>query len=633
METDKQLAAIALFRELYTANQDAYGVLAKLITYAAHKTTHYCNSIEEIKELLVSEYDYSIPSSVIQYVLTKRLKLEPEAGQYIIQPNGEGNVSIALQKVNQEYDNILNLLCKFIECSTKCELTDNAKKDVVKAFCEFILDNSSNNYYATLISKFIIENAQDQNLTDSLNKFKEGVVLYTGLKYSSEDLGEYGWKNHMILYLDTEIIFSAIGYNGEIYQEIFNDFYDLAAEINRKRKTPVIKLKYFQTTRDEILSYFEKAADIVKGKELLMPGKSAMLRIVEGKAQKYQIKEELARLDVFLKKKNIELDSRDDFYTSENKPYNIESIEASEYCDNKYGKNANIDLKQLNYINILRKGNNEKSFDKTVYWLVTGNYNVMSMGMDSEIKTGHTSLTTTLSFLINRFWFKQNKGFGKDTTFPSSFKVVTQAQLALASYVNGSLIAHYEELKNSNKDQEETTAVYLALRDNTATPDDINIDVVNSKLEFIDNYSIDRVVEEQAKNRLRAEKAEKELAISDLRIKQNNEQIALLEKRIEIFEAHKAELQKEKEEKKQRVCKKRRTCSRIICYTLYSLIVTCIVGIIVLCFQYNEILVRWGSGAISLIVTIIILIRVKPIKKYVMQISEQLACKFVRPID
>ena len=52
METDKQLAAIALFRELYTANQDAYGVLAKLITYAAHKTTHYCNSIEEIKELL-----------------------------------------------------------------------------------------------------------------------------------------------------------------------------------------------------------------------------------------------------------------------------------------------------------------------------------------------------------------------------------------------------------------------------------------------------------------------------------------------------------------------------------------------------------------------------------------------------
>ena len=203
----------------------------------------------------------------------------------------------------------------------------------------------------------------------------------------------------------------------------------------------------------------------------------------------------------------------------------------------------------------------------------------------------------------------------------------------MASYVNGSLIAHYEELKNSNKDQEETTAVYLALRDNTATPDDINIDVVNSKLEFIDNYSIDRVVEEQAKNRLRAEKAEKELAIRDLRIKQNNEQIALLEKRIEIFEAHKAELQKEKEEKKQRVCKKRRTCSRIICYTLYSLIVTCIVGIIVLCFQYNEILVRWGSGAISLIVTIIILIRVKPIKKYVMQISEQLACKFVRPID
>ncbi len=65
------------------------------------------------------------------------------------------------------------------------------------------------------------------------------VILYEGLKYNP-NLNELGsWKNEYTVFLETELLFSFNGLNGEIFQKQFNDFHKYVNEINnasRKKK-------------------------------------------------------------------------------------------------------------------------------------------------------------------------------------------------------------------------------------------------------------------------------------------------------------------------------------------------------------------------------------------------------------
>ena len=70
--------------------------------------------------------------------------------------------------------------------------------------------------------------------------------------------------------LDTELLFNIIGYNGELYKNIFiNDFLHLVESINnmqrnKKNNKSRIYLKYLTKTKEEINSFFYAAEKIVE---------------------------------------------------------------------------------------------------------------------------------------------------------------------------------------------------------------------------------------------------------------------------------------------------------------------------------------------------------------------------------
>jgi len=55
-------------------------------------------------------------------------------------------------------------------------------------------------------------------------------------------------------------------------------------------------------------------------------------------------------------------------------------------------------------------------------------------------------LATNLNFIINRFWFKLNKGFS-NKDFPSSFSVLTKSQIILSKILNDNIGEKFDDLQ------------------------------------------------------------------------------------------------------------------------------------------------------------------------------------------
>ena len=57
-----------------------------------------------------------------------------------------------------------------------------------------------------------------------LNIIREGVILYSGVRYVEITQKRKELVDYLVIYLDTEILFHFAGYNGELYKSIFEDF-------------------------------------------------------------------------------------------------------------------------------------------------------------------------------------------------------------------------------------------------------------------------------------------------------------------------------------------------------------------------------------------------------------------------
>ena len=81
-------------------------------------------------------------------------------------------------------------------------------------------------------------------------------------------------------------MFNSLGYNGLLFKQIFDDFYNLVREINTSGKTKsgdkLVNLYYLEETRDEVNYFFQTAENILKGTTHLDTSKTAMKTIVEG---------------------------------------------------------------------------------------------------------------------------------------------------------------------------------------------------------------------------------------------------------------------------------------------------------------------------------------------------------------
>jgi len=524
LQETKCLASLAVFRELYNSNRNIYGIISEFLKEIISANGKHQFSLTEITQLLNDTFDFSIPEAIVSTSLNRfKDSYSKSYGYYTItKPESFAITGKLSGECSATFDNnkiIIDNLFKFIETEKLQGLSEDEKQKIVHSFCSYIIDESTTQNYSNYISAFILKGREDPRFINSLNTIKEGVILYTGLKYNP-DLNELGsWKSDLVIFLETEILFHLAGYNGELYRTLFNDFYKLVKEINhsslKKGGKRLIHLKFFPEIKDEIERFFRKAEHIVEGKEKANPSKTAMTSIIDGCRTPAEVVEKKVRFYELLNSLAIYEDDYDEYYSSFNHKFNIVDSSLLTDVSEKTGiDDASPYLKYLNFVRIRRKGISNRGFDNAGYFLLSGTRNTIFIAWNEAIKSiGEVPLASDLNFITNKLWFKLNKGFG-DNEYPKTFDIVTKAQIVLSSQLNDSVADKFEELQIKYRDgrltEEQAVASIVELRRQARKPEEINEYDYKDVLSSIEEKSIEDHLKEQELLKHKATKFEQE---------------------------------------------------------------------------------------------------------------------------
>lgn len=509
----RRIASLALFRLLYNEQRkDIFTILKEFIVLIVRKYNLRSFNVTQIKDYLKTEFEFStIPDYVISSVIAKFCSREnglytPKEPDFFTQSD-----TVEMNEISQiETDNetVFSELLDYVETKMSQKLSDDEKQCLFQSFCEFLIEESTQIEFAEYISAFVIDKKSNHEFTNRLNNIKEGVVLYTGIKYNDNinDIGS--WKTELRIFLDQEILFNLMGYNGELFQQLFYDFYNLVKEVNTKSKRKLIKLEYFSSVAIEIDRFFKIAERIVDDKETLNSSNPAMVAIVQGCSSAADVIMKKVQFFDALTSHSIQETKCDDYYSEHNKTYNIISSEIIDELKNSL-ELSDIDknIECLNFVNIERQGRMASGFENVGCILLTASSNTLNIAFSPKIKqNGYVPLATNLWFITNKFWFKLNKGFG-DGNYPKSFDVISKAQIILSSQIKESVSKEFELLKHKRNKGEltdsQTVAALAELKSRMKNPEDILEANTDNILDIIKESDIEKYLRERELERIK----------------------------------------------------------------------------------------------------------------------------------
>ena len=504
-EDNKLIASLAVFRELFNSEKDIYGVISVFLSDIIKAQSLYTFTLSDITAIFNKTYEFNIPAAVVNTSLGRLEFIEKNQGSYIVTDIShlqETNIDTKQSEIIQNNNHIIENLFRFIESEKKISLTQHEKETISHSFCSFLLDESNGNQYIEYITAYILKNESDTDFAGQLNLIREGVILYSGIKYSN-DLNDLGtWRTEMTIFVETEILFHLAGYNGELYKTFVLDFLSYVNEINQKAKRRIIILKYFKESKNEIEGFFTKAKYLVEGSKIPNPRITAMVTIVNGCKMPSDVLEKKSDFYTLLKSYNIDEDTYGRYFDIENHKYNIVSQDLIDKVSKEIDKDSHDYLNFLNFISIHRREANPNNFENIRVILLTGNSITLKVAFNDLLKdVGHVPLATHLSFLTNKFWFKLNKGFGKNN-LPKSFDIISKAQMVLSKVLGDNVGDKYIELQDQFKkgkiSEEQVKSRILDLRNQVRKPEEIKNDVVKDVLNAITEDSLEKFVEEQS---------------------------------------------------------------------------------------------------------------------------------------
>ncbi|MDA3926929.1 MAG: hypothetical protein PF904_19810, partial [Kiritimatiellae bacterium] len=284
MKEKNLLASVALFRELYNSSQykNVETTLGEFISGAVVFSKKSNLTSYEIKNLLKEIYEFDIPEGVVKTVIIRVLKEYCEFNKPIFSFNDKIkslhlNIESELLEKTAETNTIFAGLKKYICEESKQEINPVDELTLQENFSHFLFNNGNSDKYANYISSYIIANENNLDFVNKVNGIREGLILYQGIIYSSDN--PHKWNTKLVLYLNTEYLFALKGYDGILFKENVEYFLELVKEINHSEQ--LITLKYLPETEKEINRYFISAESIVQKYKPLLPGKTAMGAIVK----------------------------------------------------------------------------------------------------------------------------------------------------------------------------------------------------------------------------------------------------------------------------------------------------------------------------------------------------------------
>lgn len=567
MQNAKLLSSVALFSELYNnSKEDIFEIIGEFIIGVCIHNSKYSFSVTELKLLMESDYGFDIPEAVLKTVLNNRLskKLIKNGTSYFLDSENispEERLKYNFDNISSEQDILFKSLIRFIEEKKESKLNDNEIQKLEANFYEFLLDNGFSETYSNYISAFIISHEGNVNVQSILSNIKEGLILYEGIKYSP-DLNELGaWKNKLTIYLGTEYLFNSQGLNGELFNQIFNDFYNLVREINSKvgSSGKIIELKYFSETKLEIDRFFSTAEQIKSGKISLRVSKPAMVNIV---TNANEVSDIALRKALFFQSLHS-LGIHEDTYEcniDELKSYNLEDQQILEKLENlslENNRNFNEEdtlvlINIFTKINSLRKGRSNNSFEKCSYLYLSENSLARFLGHNNLLKVNEGDFTycKEMDFVTTKFWFYLNKGFGgKSIEMPKSLDLINKAKIIISSHLQNSVSEKYDDftkkVKNKELTEDQIKLINLELKSKIANPEKIAVDIIDNSLDFLENENY-------------LDKAYDEMVLKDQKLKEQEQIIKTFKEKERKEKEEKERIEQEKRERDKELALERR---------------------------------------------------------------------------
>lgn len=486
-----KLASYATYRQLYNdGKKDTYFIISKFIEHIILSNELNIFNVEQMSSLLNENFGFHIPSYVIQSAINRIEFVSKKDRKFSVD---EMLISSQKSEIKQELEEsdlksraIMSGLIKYVK-GEKDKVQEINEKKLTREFTTFLLDDSFNGDYSSIISRYIIENDTDIDFLRNINQIKEGAVLFSGINYTS-DISKLAWKNSITLYVETEILFHLAGYNGVFFQKLAKDMFQLIEEMNQKSSKRTITVRYYKEVREDVDHFFSTAEEIVKGNKIADVGNVAMEEIVKDCSSPSDVIEKRAKFNRILSEYSILEANSFDYYSPEYHDFNIESQEIVE----KYGlatENKEKYLKHLNYTNILRKKddiNSENlSLKESKHLVITEVGKILQMANDfnKENEDFNAPLAISMSSLTNRLWFDLNKGFGSEQ-LPSTFNILEKSRLVLSNILTQTVAKQYDKVKESYKKGELSEDVLneniIQLRKKMMKPEDIDREQLNN---------------------------------------------------------------------------------------------------------------------------------------------------------
>lgn len=558
MEDQRLLASVALFRKLYDNKKDSYDVLAEFLRASINIKGLWSFTVEQSSTALKESFGFQIPSAVLKSCLRKRLKAEVELAHGVFTTTDKFLKAESLQQevaaAQGEQEEIVGQLVSFVNATNERGLTATEEEQLRNDFHKYFLGGLAPGSNLLKINEFIVKKSIDPQFTQKLNHLEEGLILYQGIGHSSDTGTVNTWRTEYTIYLDTELLFWANGYDGILFKNIFDEFIELVREINTKASGGgKLELKYFPETRREIDSFFSYAEIVVSGGRVSDPSKTAMQHLLNGCSARSEIVQKKAMFYSQLRRLKVSEEMERDYYNPPD--YNLESNEllsclATEYPDASVDKISNT-LKIFSKVNYLREGVSNVRFEQSKAILLSGKNLSRNLAFHTKVlhSDGAIPFSTNIEYLTERLWFKLGKGFGSGTKTPAAFDVVSRAQVIISTQISSKVSHEFKSLMSKIESGEMTTndASYIVedLKGRSVKPEDLNSDNVGSITDFLDIDSIEagvrakRILEDKAEQlEVKSEelvRAKKEL--DELRLKSFIKDVAVWRSGIKSMKA------------------------------------------------------------------------------------------------
>lgn len=542
MKNKQLLASAALFRELYDSNRDIYDVIGEFIRASILLNCNWSFNVNDCAKDLEKTFGFEIPDAVIKTCLKNRLKsageISLENGQYSVTENFDRSRTIQeeFNAAKSEYNEVTKKLVTHVKSRLTKPIDENEELRIIASFSDYLLDQGAFGEYVDLISHFLLTNEKNTEFVRKLNQIEEGLILYAGIKYSS-DLSTLGkWSGDLVVYLDTEHLFSAVGLNGILFKKIFDDFNSLVKEVNSNRKkNGSITLRYFEEIGHEVENFFYAAEKIIENHKQVNPSKTAMIEITNGCKSKSEVVAKKAKFFDDISKLKITSEKELNYYN--NPEFNVESTDLieslkSEFKHNIVGDRYGDILKKFTKINFHRGGKSNVGIEFISAIFLSENRLTQAVSFSKSIYGERKGIpfSTNIEFLTERVWFKLNKGFGNALGFPTSFDVITKAKLVLSSQVNTAIAETYrdmtEKFDNGELNENQIALLLSDLRSKAATPEDFSVENIDGSIEFLNQNVIENALREKSILERKSEAGE--VAIAKLRRLERQQNIDML---------------------------------------------------------------------------------------------------------